>query len=231
MLGTNQAWTMPAASTAGIVHAWFVPSIEPLRLELHSATDGSVLAVHDLDPFTSTPIVRSQTVVRRGDRLAVVGRQQTFTPLPSLVALRALLDVCSTTDWPATVAPCRATVEAIEPDAITLRAPDGRSLRLRCPRRHHVAVRIGDIVRAGEPLVDGERNHHALLHAWGEDRLADHLLDELGNLLGHAVPPVYWALVVRAMLDQRATRERNGRLAVTAPALRGLRSIAAQRRR
>lgn len=57
----------------------------------------------------------------------------------------------------------------------------------------------------------GERSHHALLHAWGEARLADHMVGELeleAARRGLAVPRVYWALAVRAMLGWRRIRDR-----------------------
>jgi hypothetical protein len=86
----------------------------------------------------------------------------------------------------------------------------------------YIGVRVGDIVHAGDIVVYGERNHHALLHAWGEHRLSDHILDELQLLLGPAVPRPYLALAVRAMLSYR-------RATGSEPILRGIAAIARDR--
>jgi hypothetical protein len=100
---------------------------------------------------------------------------------------------------------------------VVLRSEAGRVLGLRRPSRAHVLVAVGDKVQAGDRLTDGERNHHALLHAWGADRFSEHLLDELELLCGRSVPRVYWALVVRAMLAE--------------PQLRGIGALARAARR
>jgi hypothetical protein len=67
-------------------------------------------------------------------------------------------------------------------------------------------VLVGDTVRAGDPVTSGERDHRALLHAWGPNRLSEHLLGELELVCGARVPRAYWALAVRAMLRERELR-------------------------
>lgn len=133
-------------------------------------------------------------------------------PINDLHALRARLDGRLAPGLPiACTAPCDGVVEAIDDRTITIRAGDGRVVRLRLPRRRfHVRVAAGDTVRAGDPLTDGWRSHHRLLRAWGEMRLAEHMLNELDtetHLRGLDVPRAHWSLMVRAMLAwRRVTR-------------------------
>jgi hypothetical protein len=217
-----------------------------------------VLATYELDR-SGTPLVEAGAIVRRGDRLASVLRCPRGRDLQvGFEALRALLDARSVDGWMALVAPCDGVVESIEPRFVTLRTDDGRLRRLRIPIRRgsHVLVLAGDALRAGDPITNGERSHHALLHAWGEDRFAEHLIDELVQICGLAVPRVYWALAVRAMLGhrrihdpgdtglppaavvsreqleqhQRATGARGGAPSSSRPVLQGFGTMASQRR-
>lgn len=124
--------------------------------------------------------------------------------IPDLDFARALLDARPAShEGRALLAPCDATVSAVDPAWIALRTDDARELRLRRPRRRYTyaTVEVGERVCAGDALTDGERHHRALLHAWGAQRLGDHLLDELTDVFGDAVPRVYLALAVRAMMQ------------------------------
>jgi hypothetical protein len=70
----------------------------------------------------------------------------------------------------------------------------------------HLIRKEGDEVQAGDALEAGARSHHRLPRVWGPERLGLHMLEELEiETARHAltVPRVYWALVVRAMLDWR----------------------------
>jgi hypothetical protein len=179
----------------------------------------------------------------------------------SFESLCAFLDARRLTREPwALIAPCDATLEAEDPHSVTLATRDGRRLKLRRPywRQYLVPVdaRVGEPLRAGDRITRGERSHHALLHAIGEDALVDHMLGELELFLGATVPRAYWSLVLRAMLAwhriddpgdtalthgsviagealepvQRATRDRGGAPATTTPVLRGIGSIAREHR-
>jgi hypothetical protein len=177
----------------------FARGAQPVTLEL-LVDDVPVLAVEiDRD---LVPIVETGAIVRRGDRLA---RQFHDWPMRELATeietLRAILDVRRLDRRPtALVAPYDATVIEFGQRWIVLRTSDDRTLRLRRQLRTQVLVHVGDAVEAGEPLTSGDRNRHALLHAWGEDRLGDHLLGELVGILGDSVPRAYLGLVLRAML-------------------------------
>lgn len=185
----------------------FAPGWSPVRLVLHGG-DGHVLAAHDLDRSVS-PIAATGAVVRRGDPLASIPAAFRDNRIGGIARLIAFLNARPGRHR-AVVAPCNGTIEALEPGAATLRARDGRVLRLRLPRPRHLAVEVGDEVFAGEPILHGERSHHALLHAWGEARLAEHMIAELEietTRRGLAIPRVYWALVVRAMLRWRLVQD------------------------
>jgi hypothetical protein len=140
--------------------------------------------------------------LRRGDRLAWLWRARKLRDLDTgIETVQAFLDVRRLGGEPtALVAPRDATVVDIGQRWLVLRTPDGRLLRLRRQPRTHMLVAIGDTVIAGDPLTGGERNHHALLHAWGEHRLAEHVMDELSLMFGNKVPRLYWSLALRAML-------------------------------
>ncbi|MCE9572581.1 MAG: hypothetical protein K8W52_05445 [Deltaproteobacteria bacterium] len=186
----------------GLSNLAFAPGASPMRVELRDITDDRCLAVHEVARDRARPAVADGAVVRRGDRLAVVTAFNLTRACRAFPALRALLDVRPMHgDGTARVAPCDGVVEAIDAEAVIVRATSGALHRVRRPRGRHVMVRAGEAVSAGDALTSGERNHHALLHVWGEARLRDHLLDELRQLLGPTVPRVYLALIVRAMLS------------------------------
>jgi hypothetical protein len=198
-------WSEPLVETVdeitGLTRHGFGSGDGPVRLELRGR-DGGRLAAYVI-ARSAHPEVASGSIVVRGQRLATIVRPDRSIRAGS-DTLRALLDARPTCDRTlALVAPCDGIVEALDttgPTMIAVRARDGRLLRLRVHGRRHVDVKVGDPVRAGEALTDGERSHHALLNAWGEERFAEHLLDELEQICGPAVPRVYWELAVRAML-------------------------------
>lgn len=190
----------------------------PVTLTLHSRDGTAPLATHIVQ-HDVVPLVQTGAIVRRGDCLALMSRHRTIRErTASIDTLRAWLDARPLDhEHRAIVAPCDATVIDIGRRMIVLRSKAGRTLGLR--RRPHaiVLVAVGDTVHAGDPLTNGERNHHALLHAWGAERFSEHLLDELELLCGRSVPRVYWALVLRAMVAE--------------PRLRGIGALAREARR
>jgi DNA-directed RNA polymerase subunit beta' len=71
----------------------------------------------------------------------------------------------------------------------------------------HLAVREGDRVRAGEPLMDGAANPHDILKVLGEKALAKYLVDEVQEvyrLQGVKINDKHIEVIVRQML--RRTR-------------------------
>ncbi len=67
----------------------------------------------------------------------------------------------------------------------------------------HIAVREGDRVRAGEPLMDGSANPHDILRVLGEKELAKYLVDEIQEvyrLQGVKINDKHIEVIVRQML-------------------------------
>jgi hypothetical protein len=174
-------------------------SDRPVTVEL--LVDGATIASATMQHVT--PIAAPGAVVRRGDRLAWITKARRMRDVDtSIETVRAFLGAHRLPrERTALVAPCDATVIEVDRRWIVLRTPEDRVLRLRHPPNTYPVVEIGDSVAAGDPLTGGERNHHALLHAWGEHRLAEHVMDELSLMFGNQVPRVYWSLALRAMLQ------------------------------
>src|SRR4029453_9867215 len=67
----------------------------------------------------------------------------------------------------------------------------------------HLAVREGDKIRAGEPLMDGAANPHDILKVLGEKALAKYLVDEIQEvyrLQGVKINDKHIETIVRQML-------------------------------
>jgi hypothetical protein len=243
----------------GLTRPAFAPGHGDVNLSL-VAPDGRVLS-NVFVPRDARPTVADGHVVHRGDLLArrFMG-WATPRRFSGIEALRGFLDARPERVERATVAPCDGTVERIEPRYIFLRSRDGRLRRVWRGRSRGRAPVVweGGEVSAGDILDDGARSHHDLLVAWGEERLARHMIEELETDAAQrslAIPRAYWSLVVRSMLGwrrvlapfdtglrrhqvlsrdallrvQRETEARGGTPATTAPVLRGLASSARNR--
>ncbi len=71
------------------------------------------------------------------------------------------------------------------------------------PRNKHLAVKEGDRVRAGEPLMDGPANPHDILRVKGEKELAAWLVNEIQQvyrLQGVTINDKHVEVIVRQML-------------------------------
>jgi DNA-directed RNA polymerase subunit beta' len=71
------------------------------------------------------------------------------------------------------------------------------------PRGKHISVREGDVVRAGEPLMDGSSNPHDILGVLGEKELAKSLVDsiqEIYRLQGVRIHDKHIETIVRQMM-------------------------------
>jgi hypothetical protein len=197
-------WSAQLAQTpdeiTGLTQLRFARGIRPVTLEL--LVEGVAILTVEVDR-DAVPLAEAGALVRRGDRLAWQFHERFTRALDAgIETLQALLDVRRLDRWPAAlIAPYDATVVDVGQRWIVLRTEAGRVLRLRRRLRTRVMVCVGDAVEAGERLTDGERDHRALRHAWGEGRFGDHLLAELKLVLGDRVPRAYLGLVVRAMLQ------------------------------
>ena len=71
------------------------------------------------------------------------------------------------------------------------------------PKGKHLAVREGDRIQAGEPLMDGAANPHDILKVLGEKALAKYLVDEVQEvyrLQGVKINDKHIEVIVRQML-------------------------------
>ena len=71
------------------------------------------------------------------------------------------------------------------------------------PKTKHLAVREGDFVKVGEPLMDGAPNPHDILRVRGEKELAKYLADEIQEvyrLQGVKINDKHIEVIVRQML-------------------------------
>ncbi|MBF0492035.1 MAG: DNA-directed RNA polymerase subunit beta' [Deltaproteobacteria bacterium] len=79
----------------------------------------------------------------------------------------------------------------------------GESKEYLVAKGRHVAVREGDGVKAGEPLMDGSANPHDILKVLGEKALAKYLVDEIQEvyrLQGVKINDKHIEVIVRQML-------------------------------
>jgi DNA-directed RNA polymerase subunit beta' len=74
----------------------------------------------------------------------------------------------------------------------------------------HLAVREGDKIRAGEPLMDGAANPHDILKVLGEKALAKYLVDEIQEvyrLQGVRINDKHIEVIVRQMLRRVTVKD------------------------
>ena len=62
---------------------------------------------------------------------------------------------------------------------VSIVADDGQQIDYSIPRGTHVNVQEGERVRSGDPLMDGPRNPHDILHVLGEKELQKYLVNEI----------------------------------------------------
>ncbi|MBI5559973.1 MAG: DNA-directed RNA polymerase subunit beta' [Deltaproteobacteria bacterium] len=81
----------------------------------------------------------------------------------------------------------------------------GEPKRYLIPKGKHISVREGDVVRAGEPLMDGSANPHDILRILGVKELAKYLVDEVQEvyrLQGVKINDKHIEVIVRQMLKR-----------------------------
>ena len=78
------------------------------------------------------------------------------------------------------------------------------------PKGKHIGVHEGDIVKAGEPLMEGSSNPHDILTILGEKALAKYLVDEIQEiyrLQGVRINDKHIEVIVRQMLRRVRIKE------------------------
>jgi len=80
---------------------------------------------------------------------------------------------------------------------------DGQEREYLIPRGVHINVQEGERVRAGDPLMDGPRNPHDILHVLGEKELQKYLVNEIQEvyrLQGVNINDKHLETIVRQMM-------------------------------
>ncbi len=93
---------------------------------------------------------------------------------------------------------------------VVIRPDVGENKEYMIPRGKHVSVHEGDLVRAGEALMDGPSNPHDILRVLGDKALARYLVDEIQEvykLQGVKINDKHIEVIVRQMLKRVKVRE------------------------
>ena len=91
-----------------------------------------------------------------------------------------------------------------------IRPEVGETKEYMIPRGKHVSVHEGDIVKAGEALMDGPANPHDILRVRGDKALARYLVDEIQEvykLQGVKINDKHIEVIVRQMLKRVRVKE------------------------
>jgi DNA-directed RNA polymerase subunit beta' len=86
---------------------------------------------------------------------------------------------------------------------ITITSEDGEEREYSLPRGVHINVQEGERVKAGDPLMDGPRNPHDILHVLGENELQKYLVNEIQEvyrLQGVNINDKHLETIVRQMM-------------------------------
>src|SRR5918912_1532475 len=62
---------------------------------------------------------------------------------------------------------------------VAITSDDGETREYLLPRNVHINVQDGERVKSGDPLMDGPRNPHDILHVLGEQELQKYLVNEI----------------------------------------------------
>jgi DNA-directed RNA polymerase subunit beta' len=137
-----------------------------------------------LMPTHAHLMVRDGEEVHAGDVLAKIPRATTKTKditggLPRVVELFEARKPRET----AIIAEINGTVKYGEVSKgqrkIYIISDDGEQKEYSIPRGVHINVQEGERVRSGDPLMDGPRNPHDILHVLGEQELQKYLVNEI----------------------------------------------------
>jgi DNA-directed RNA polymerase subunit beta' len=93
---------------------------------------------------------------------------------------------------------------------VVIRPDVGEPKEYMISRGKHVSVHEGDLVRAGEALMDGPSNPHDILRVLGDKALARYLVDEIQEvykLQGVKINDKHIEVIVRQMLKRVKIRE------------------------
>ncbi|QQS32147.1 MAG: DNA-directed RNA polymerase subunit beta' [Acidobacteriota bacterium] len=176
------------------------------RLEIRSGNN-KVLKTYQM-PIRANLIVEDGDQVKAGDIIAKIPRETTKTKdivggLPRVVELfearrPAETAVMSEIDGVVEFGPISKGKRKI-----IVRGQDGTEKEYDIPRGTHINVQEGDVVRSGEPLMDGPLNPHDILRVLGMWALQSYLVNEIQEvyrLQGVNINDKHIEVIVRQML-------------------------------
>jgi DNA-directed RNA polymerase subunit beta' len=161
-----------------------------------------------LMPTHAHLMVRDGEEIHAGDVLAKIPRATTKTKditggLPRVVELFEARKPRET----AIIAEINGTVKYGEVSKGTRKVfvigDDGEQREYALPRGVHINVQEGERVKAGDPLMDGPRNPHDILHVLGENELQKYLVNEIQEvyrLQGVNINDKHLEVIVRQMM-------------------------------
>jgi DNA-directed RNA polymerase subunit beta' len=161
-----------------------------------------------LAPTHAHLMVRDSEEVHAGDVLAKIPRATTKTKditggLPRVVELFEARKPRET----AIIAEINGGVKYGEVSKGTRKVyiigDDGEQREYALPRGVHINVQEGERVKAGDPLMDGPRNPHDILHVLGENELQKYLVNEIQEvyrLQGVNINDKHLEVIVRQMM-------------------------------
>ncbi|MBX3293525.1 MAG: DNA-directed RNA polymerase subunit beta' [Acidobacteria bacterium] len=176
------------------------------RLEIRGGNN-KVLKTYQM-PIRANLIVEDGDQVKAGDIIAKIPRETTKTKdivggLPRVVELfearrPAETAVMSEIDGVVEFGPISKGKRKI-----IVRGQDGTEKEYDIPRGTHINVQEGDVVRSGEPLMDGPLNPHDILRVLGMWALQSYLVNEIQEvyrLQGVNINDKHIEVIVRQML-------------------------------
>ncbi len=161
-------------------------------------------------PVGANVLVNENDHVEAGDIVAKIPRETTKTKditggLPRVAELfeaRKPKECAVISEIDGTVSFGKDTKEKRK---IIITPETGDSKEYLIPKGKHISVRDGDIVRAGDPLMDGSANPHDILAVLGVKELAKYLVDEVQEvyrLQGVKINDKHIETIVRQMLKR-----------------------------
>jgi DNA-directed RNA polymerase subunit beta' len=177
-------------------------------IEIRPAGGGRHETKRYLMPTHAHLMVRDGEEIHAGDVLAKIPRATTKTKditggLPRVVELFEARKPRET----AVIAEINGVVKYGEVAKGTRKVyivgDDGTQREYALPRGVHINVQEGERVRAGDPLMDGPRNPHDILHVLGENELQKYLVNEIQEvyrLQGVNINDKHLEVIVRQMM-------------------------------
>jgi DNA-directed RNA polymerase subunit beta' len=159
-------------------------------------------------PVRATITVSEGQVVQAGDVIAKIPRETTKTKdiTGGLPRVAELFEARKPKDH-AIIAEIDGVIsfgKATKGKRKVIITPEvGEAKEYLVPKGKHLSVHEGDVVRAGDPLMDGARNPHDILRVLGEKALAKYLVDEtqqVYRLQGVKINDKHIEIIVRQML-------------------------------